>query len=93
MYTCTKCGSVYLRESDAIRCADQAIEIPIIPVGTILTDHSYGVKTEIRCCAIATKGHDLHYSFEWQQEGEWEHAYYIHSNEGLEKFSSVHIDT
>lgn len=87
-FTCTKCGSVYLRQSEALECDSQEMETPTIGVGVILIDSSYGVDTVVRCYAINPKGHELVYDFEWKQSdiGEWEHVYSVQGNEGLKSF-------
>ncbi|MFD2118145.1 hypothetical protein ACFSTH_11795 [Paenibacillus yanchengensis] len=88
MFTCNKCGSVYLRRSEALDCASQAIETPVIEVGATLIDSSYDVDTVVRCYAINPRGHEIVYDFEWQQSdaGEYGHLYTVYGNEGLDFF-------
>lgn len=82
---CSKCGTVWLRAEDKVRCESNEIETPIIEVGTVLIDSSYGVDTQIRCYAINQSEHAVVYSFEWDRDNSnrWEHLYTIKGNDYL----------
>ncbi|MNO28841.1 hypothetical protein D3C76_187400 [compost metagenome] len=91
MYKCAKCGTMYLRLEDKLKCEATPIQEPIIEVGTILIDDSYNTQEPIRCSAIYKSGHDMAYKFEWQRDslGVWEYLYTIGGNERLDEFREV----
>lgn len=97
MHKCKKCGCVYLRVEDKDECESKVVETPLIQVGKILIDESYGEKIEIRCYAIRQETHSVSYCFEWFDDSpdsmEWKKTYVIHSNRNLiDNFGSQIID-
>lgn len=86
MYNCVHCGSVYLRKTDADKCAAKEVEIPLIEVGRLLIDYSYDQKTIIRCFSMRKRGHSISYLFEWlePEDNEWKYVFTVHSNKCLE---------
>lgn len=52
-YQCESCRSIYKSETDAKKCEETPLETPLMEIGDILIDDSYGKESVMRVCRIA----------------------------------------
>lgn len=84
-FQCEKCNTVYSEAKEATECENSIVELPLVPIGTILDDEYEDHSFKMRVSRIYYDGHEVCYRFEMKTDGVWGDCLSYFGNENLIK--------